>query len=155
MSDARPVASADALKPAREAPPPAAPEMSVPIRSDLDILAARQKGRALASELGFSNSSLTMIATAISELARNIVLYAKRGEIVLRRVEEDGRAGIVVVARDEGPGIPDINLAMQTGYSTSGSLGLGLPGVRRLMDEFSIASEAGKGTSVTATKWKR
>jgi serine/threonine-protein kinase RsbT len=149
------VATADGSKVGRGAPPPAAVEMCVPISSDLDILTARQKGRALASDVGFSNSNLTMIATAISELARNIVLYAKRGEIVLRRIEDDGRPGIVVMARDEGPGIPDINLAMQTGYSTSGSLGLGLPGVRRLMDEFTIVSEAGKGTSVTATKWRR
>jgi serine/threonine-protein kinase RsbT len=149
------MAPAKGVKSERNQPPPAAPETLVPIRSDLDILTARQKGRALASELGFSSSHLTVIATAISELARNIVLYAKRGEIVLRRVDEDGRSGIVVVARDEGPGITDVNLAMQTGYSTSGSLGLGLPGVRRLMDEFSISSGAGQGTSVTATKWKR
>jgi serine/threonine-protein kinase RsbT len=129
-------------------------ETRVPIRSDLDILSARQKGRALAAELGFSSSSLTLVATAISELARNIVLYARRGEIVLARIEADGRSGIVVTARDEGPGIPDINLAMQSGYSTSGSLGLGLPGVRRLMDEFEIVSELRKGTTVTAKKWK-
>ena len=129
-------------------------ETRVPIRSDLDILAARQKGRAMAAELGFSAGSLTLIATAISELARNIVLYARRGEIILGRVEEDGRSGIVVTARDDGPGIPDIGLAMRSGYSTSGSLGLGLPGVRRLMDEFEIASEIRKGTVVTAKKWK-
>ncbi|HKN47582.1 MAG TPA: anti-sigma regulatory factor [Candidatus Polarisedimenticolia bacterium] len=126
----------------------------MPIRSDRDILEARQKGRTLAAELGFTSTGLTMVATAISELARNIVLYARRGEIVLARIDEDGRQGVVVVARDEGPGIPDINLAMQSGYSTSGSLGLGLPGVRRIMDEFSIVSEVGKGTSVTAKKWK-
>ena len=130
-------------------------EVRVPIHRDKDIVAARQEGRALASLLGFSSSEATLVATAISELARNIVLYAKRGEIVLSRAEDNGRPGIVVMARDEGPGIPDVNMAMQSGYSTSGSLGLGLPGVRRLMDEFEIASQPGKGTSVTAKKWKR
>jgi serine/threonine-protein kinase RsbT len=135
-------------------PPGTVDEMRVPIHSDLDILSARQKGRTLASEMGFSTGNLTLIATAISELARNIVLYARRGEIVLSRIEEDGRMGIAVTARDEGPGIPDIGLAMQSGYSTSGSLGLGLPGVRRLMDEFGIDSSPGKGTIVTAKKWR-
>lgn len=130
-------------------------ETRVPIRSDRDILTAREKGRALATEMGFTSTSLTMVATAISELARNIILYARRGEIVLGRIEENGRQGVAVQARDDGPGIPDIGLAMQSGYSTSGSLGLGLPGVRRLMDEFEILSEVGKGTSVTAKKWRR
>jgi serine/threonine-protein kinase RsbT len=130
-------------------------ETRVPIRSDLDILTARQRGRAMAAEVGFSSSNLTLIATAISELARNIVLYARCGEIVLSRLEENGRPGIAVKARDDGPGIPDVNLAMRSGYSTSGSLGLGLPGVQRLMDEFEIASEVGKGTTVTMRKWAR
>ena len=128
-------------------------ETRVPIRSDLDILTARQRGRAMAAEVGFSSSNLTLIATAISELARNILLYARRGEIVLSRLEENGRPGIAVKARDDGPGIPDVNLAMRSGYSTSGSLGLGLPGVQRLMDEFVIVSELRKGTIVTAKKW--
>ena len=128
-------------------------ETRVPIRSDLDILTARQRGRAMAAEVGFSSSNLTLIATAISELARNILLYARRGEIVLSRLEENGRPGIAVKARDDGPGIPDVNLAMRSGYSTSGSLGLGLPGVQRLMDEFVIVSEPRKGTIVTAKKW--
>ena len=128
-------------------------ETRVPIRSDLDILTARQRGRAMAAEVGFSSSNLTLIATAISELARNIVLYARCGEIVLSRLEENGRPGIAVKARDDGPGIPDVNLAMRSGYSTSGSLGLGLPGVQRLMDEFVIVSEPRKGTIVTAKKW--
>ena len=128
-------------------------ETHVPIRSDLDILTARQRGRAMAAELGFSSSSLTLIATAISELARNILLYAGRGEIVLSRLQENGRPGIAVKAQDDGPGIPDVNLAMQSGYSTSRSLGLGLPGVRRLMDEFVIVSEPRTGTIVTAKIW--
>jgi serine/threonine-protein kinase RsbT len=130
-------------------------ETRVPINSDLDILTARQQGRALAQGLGLSNSNLTLIATAISELARNILLYARRGELVLGIVREDTREGVAVVARDEGPGIADLDRAMEVGYSTSGSLGLGLPGVRRLMDDFEIVSEVGKGTTVTARKWKR
>lgn len=134
---------------------PMADEASVPISSDADIVAARQKGRALAAQMGFGSTDLTLIATAISELARNIVLYARRGEIVLKPAEDGHRRGMIVMARDEGPGITDIPQAMQSGYSTSGSLGLGLPGVRRLMDEFEIVSEVGKGTIVTVKKWKR
>lgn len=131
-------------------------EVQIAIGSDADILAARQMGRHLASELGFSLTDLVMVATSISELARNIVLYARHGEIVLTKAIDDlGHPGIVVVARDHGPGIRDVNRAMQAGYSSSGSLGLGLPGVRRLMDEFQILSEVGKGTIVTAKKWNR
>lgn len=124
------------------------------VSSDLDILTARQEGRALAQSLGLSNSTLTAIATVISELTRNILLYAKRGELIVGVVENNGRQGISVVARDDGPGIPDIQRAMQLGYSTSGSLGLGLPGVRRLMDDFEIVSEVGKGTTITVRKWR-
>lgn len=133
-----------------------ADEVRVSIGSDADIVAARQKGRELAGQCGFPSTELAVVATAISELARNIVRYAARGEIVLRLIDNDGgRRGIEVVAADDGPGIPDITLAMQDGYSTSGSLGLGLPGVRRLMDDFDIVSEFGKGTTVTVHKWKR
>ena len=131
-------------------------EIHVPIGSDTDILAARQSGRNLAAEQGFSLTDLVMVATSISELARNIVLYATKGEIVLSvAINDRGKRGIVVVARDEGPGIRDVKQAMQSGFSTSGSLGLGLPGVRRLMDDFQIVSEVGKGTIVTAKKWNR
>ena len=137
-----------------EAPIPRA-EHRVPIESDRDILSARTQGRALAQQLGLPNGDLTLVATAISELARNIILYARRGEIVLSLVQNDGREGLAVVARDQGPGIPDIGRALDVGYSTSGSLGLGLPGVRRLMDDFQIESLTGKGTTVRATKWKR
>ncbi len=133
-----------------------ADETRVAIRSDADIVVARQKGRELAAQLGFQSTDLTLIATAISELARNIVLYAKRGEIVLRSGQsENGAGGIMVVARDEGPGIRNIEQVMQVGYSTSGSLGLGLPGVKRLMDQFEIASKVGEGTTVTIAKWRR
>ena len=130
-------------------------DVQVPINSDLDLVRAREKGRVLAGQLGFVQSDLTLVATAISELARNIVRYARRGEIVLRQAEDGGIPGIVIIARDEGPGIPDVNRAMEQGYSTSGGLGLGLPGVRRIMDKFEIVSEVGKGTVVTAVKWKR
>jgi serine/threonine-protein kinase RsbT len=130
-------------------------ETCVPILRDGDIVAARQKGRDLATQIGFSGSDLTVIATAISEIARNIVVYAQRGEISLSIVERDGKRGILVIARDEGPGIPDIEQAMRDGFSTGRSLGLGLPGSRRLMDEFEISSAVGQGTTVTMRKWKK
>ena len=130
-------------------------ELVVQIRADPDVLLARQKARELAKSLRFSGSELTLIATAISEVARNIVTYAKRGEIVLRLVNQGRRRGIRVIAQDQGPGIADIPRAMEDGYSTSSSLGLGLPGSKRLMDDFNIVSALGKGTTVTMTKWER
>ena len=130
-------------------------ESRVAINSDQDIVLARQKGRTLAADSGFSSVDATLIATAISELARNIVTYAKRGEITLSALAESGRRGIRIVASDQGPGIADIRQALRDGFSTSGSLGLGLPGVRRLVDEFEIVSEKNRGTTVTAQKWRR
>jgi serine/threonine-protein kinase RsbT len=132
-----------------------AEEVEVAISSDQDIVLARQKGRVMAIELGFSSGDATLIATAISELARNILSYARRGEITLKIVHAASRQGISIIASDSGPGIRDIRQAMRDGFSTSGSLGLGLPGVRRLMDEFEIASEPGRGTIVTVKKWKQ
>jgi serine/threonine-protein kinase RsbT len=129
-------------------------EIQVPINSDQDIVIARQKGRLLAAALSFSSVDATLIATAISELARNIITYAKSGEIRLTAINGSARRGIRLVARDEGPGINDIQQALRDGFSTSGSLGLGLPGVRRLVDEFEIVSEKNRGTTVTAQKWK-
>lgn len=125
------------------------------INSDQDIVAARQRGRALAVELGFSAVDSTLIATAISELARNIVSYAGTGEITLKTIQNSTRQGILIVAADEGPGIHDLRQALRDGFSTSGSLGLGLPGVRRLMDEFEIASQPGRGTRVEVKKWRQ
>ncbi len=125
----------------------------VPITSDRDIITARQRGKELATRLGFSTIDLTLIATAISELSRNIVIYAKTGEIVMKPVRQAGRKGIQVVARDDGPGIPDIPRALEDGFSTSRSLGLGLPGVRRLMDSFDLVSKVNQGTTVTVAKW--
>jgi len=129
-------------------------EIRVAINSDQDIVSARQKGRVVANELGFSSGDATLIATAISELARNIVSYARRGQITIRQVNGLNRRGIAVIADDEGPGIADIRQALRDGFSTSGSLGLGLPGVRRLMDEFEITSQLGKGTTVMVKKWR-
>lgn len=130
-----------------------ADEDCVPINSEIDIVTARQKGREMAAQLGFSTTELTLIATAISEVARNIVEYAKEGEISLSIDQQGDKRGIVVIACDNGPGIPNIKLAMQDGYSTGKSLGLGLPGAKRLMDEFEIVSEVGKGTKITMKKW--
>jgi serine/threonine-protein kinase RsbT len=128
-------------------------EVFVHVSSDADVVAAREKGRELSARLGFSTIDLTLIVTAISEVARNILLYAQEGDIELRLDNNDGHRGIVVVARDEGPGIPDLELAMRDSYSTGNGLGLGLPGARRLMDEFEIKSEISKGTTVVMKKW--
>lgn len=129
-------------------------EVRIPIRHDADIISARQLGREMATKIGFSGSDLTVIATAISEVVRNIVVYAGSGELVLSRVQQGARLGILIIAQDRGPGIADIDLAMMDGYSTGGSLGLGLPGSRRLMDDFDIVSTVGEGTTVTMKKWK-
>ena len=130
-------------------------ETRVHIEREADIVLARQAGRQLAAQLGLTATEQTLIATAISEVARNIVVYAQEGDIVLSRGEEGGRVGIIVIAIDRGPGIENKELAMRDGYSTKNSLGLGLPGARRLMDDFSLESEVGKGTTVTMKKWKR
>ena len=125
------------------------------IRSNLDIVTARQHGRTLAARAGFGATDVTLIATAISELARNIVSYAVQGEIILRVLESTNAKGIMIISRDSGPGIRSVDDAMRDGYSTSGGLGLGLPGVRRLVDEFTIESVPGRGTMVRVTKWLR
>lgn len=129
-------------------------ETRLAIESDADVVRARQQARELAERQGFSGTDLTLIATAISEIARNIVRFASRGVMVFSPVERDGRAGIAVVARDAGPGIPDVERALQDGYSTYQGMGLGLPGARRLMDEFDLTSEVGTGTSVSMIKWR-
>ena len=128
-------------------------EVRVRIQSSLDIVIARQEGRNMAATLGFSNTNLTIIATAISEVARNIVEYAKEGEITIATVGNGVAKGVKIVARDKGPGIVDLETAMRDGYSTSRSLGLGLPGAKRLMDEFEISSTVGQGTTITMKKW--
>jgi serine/threonine-protein kinase RsbT len=129
-----------------------ASELRVPIASEGDVIAARQGGRALALTSGLDSTDVTLVATAISEVARNILSYAGSGEVLVR-VDRTGRPALTVVAYDDGPGIADIDLAMQDGYSTGTSLGMGLPGARRLMDEFEVTSTLGEGTRVTMSKW--
>jgi RNA polymerase sigma factor (sigma-70 family) len=128
-------------------------EVRIAIRTDADIVAARQAARQLAARLGFSRTDLTILATAVSEVARNIVRFAGAGEIVVVLVDGH-RHGVQIVARDAGPGILDVDQALTDGFSTYDGLGLGLPGARRLMDEFAVASEPGRGTTVTMTKWR-
>lgn len=133
-------------------------ELNTEIHSAVDIVTARQRGRTLALELGFNGADVTLIAAAISEVARNIVDHAKEGEIVMCSLGNGavgGRRGIQIIARDQGPGIRDVAQAMQYGYSTRKGLGVGLPGAKWLMDEFDIASEVGRGTTITMKKWKR
>ncbi len=131
-----------------------ADEVRVPITTDADLVTARAEGRAMAERLGFPRPDPTLIATAISEVARNIVVHAGRGEIVLRPFDDADRFGVVVVARDEGAGIRDVAAAVRDDYSGRGGLGLGLPGARRLMDDFDLESDADTGTTVTMTKWR-
>jgi serine/threonine-protein kinase RsbT len=127
----------------------------IPILSDVDIVEARMVSRSLAKYIGFDGADQVMIATAVSEVARNIIEYAKSGKVVLSVVQDHSRRGLEVVARDEGPGIADIPQAMTDGFSTSRGLGLGLPGSRRLMDEFLLESKVRQGTTVTMRKWLR
>jgi serine/threonine-protein kinase RsbT len=128
-------------------------EMRVPIASAGDIVTARQEGRQLALELGFESTDVTLIAAAISEVSRNIVEYARSGEILLRAEHNGTKRGLCVVARDRGPGIADVARAIQYGYSTRKGLGVGLPGAKLLMDEFEIVSKVGEGTTITMKKW--
>jgi serine/threonine-protein kinase RsbT len=129
-------------------------EVRVPINADADLVAARAAGRAMAEQLGFPRPDPTLIATAISEVARNIVVHVGRGEIVLRPLQEADRYGLVVIASDEGPGIRDVEAALRDDYSGRGGLGLGLPGARRLMDDFEVVSCVETGTTVTMKKWR-
>ena len=129
------------------------PEEFIPVTGDADIVTARTRAKDVAAALGFSRTDQTRIATAVSEVARNIVVYAGTGEVALRPKRGDGGWGLVVVARDDGPGIADLDQALTDGYSTAGSLGVGLPGSRRLMDSLEIDSEMGRGTTVTMVKW--
>lgn len=132
-----------------------ADEIRVPIASDKDVVQARQSGRELAARAGFTSGDQTVIAAAISEIARNVLMYARKGEVLIGIVANGDHSGVMIVARDQGPGIPDIERALRDGYSTSGGLGLGLPGAKRLMDDFEIVSAAQQGTTITMRKWKR
>jgi serine/threonine-protein kinase RsbT len=130
-------------------------EVRVGIAADADLISARAEGRALAERQGFSRTDATLIATAISEIARNIVVHAGRGEIVLQALDERARCGVLVIARDDGPGIWDVERAIQGYTNRSGpGLGLGLPGARRLMDEFELESQPEMGTTVKMIKWR-
>jgi serine/threonine-protein kinase RsbT len=129
-------------------------QVRIEVTSDADIVPARARGRALAGELGFSRTDATLVATAISEIARNIVVHAGRGEVELRPAYEADRRGVVVIARDEGPGIRDVEAALREGFGTKGGLGLGLPGVQRIMDKFAIETEPNRGTTITMQMWR-
>ena len=130
-------------------------DVRVAIRTDADVVTARQEARSMGAGLGFSSTDLTLLATAISEIARNITTYAGEGEVALRVLNAGGREGIEVVASDNGPGIADVERAMQDGYTTGNGLGLGLPGTRRLVDEFELETQPGVGTTVRLVKWTR
>jgi serine/threonine-protein kinase RsbT len=130
-------------------------EILVPIAGERDIVLARQRGRDLAGGEPFSMTDLTVIATAISEVARNIVLYAGRGEIRVATIRRGDRVGVVITATDHGPGIADVEQALKDGYSTGHGLGLGLPAARRLMDELEVVSQVGVGTTLVMRKWAR
>jgi serine/threonine-protein kinase RsbT len=128
-------------------------EVRVPINSDADLVSARAEGRAMAERLGFPRPDPTLIATAISEVARNIIVHVGQGEILLTPLEDAQRYGLAVIARDQGAGIRDIEAALRADYSGRGGLGLGLAGARRLMDEFEIDTSP-DGTTVTMKKWR-
>ncbi len=128
--------------------------LRIPIHVDADVVAARRGAREMAARQGFSSTDLTVVATAVSEIARNIVRFAGKGVILVELLTQP-QVGVRMVAMDNGPGIPDVDRALTDGYSTYDGLGLGLPGARRLMDEFTVVSEAGRGTTVTMTKWRR
>jgi len=130
-------------------------EGAVAIETEADIVVARRTVRELAARTGFGLTNVTRIVTAASEMARNIFQYAGKGTMHWRRVDTDGRQGLELRFEDHGPGIPDIDRAMQEGYSTGQGLGMGLPGTKRLIDEMEIRSSPGNGTTVTLKKWRR
>ncbi len=128
-------------------------QVRVFIRDESDVVVARRRARELASQQRFSEAEAEALATAVTEIARNIVVHAGGGEILFGQAVDGPRRGVVVIARDAGPGIPNIEQAMQDGFSTKHGLGFGLPGARRLVDEFGIESKTGAGTTVTLRKW--
>lgn len=132
-----------------------APEVFIPVEREIDVVTARLRGSDLARDLGFSAAEVYAVAIAVSEVARNIVRYARRGQVIFRVVRDGARVGLTIVAEDHGPGIVDLARAMEPGFSTGNSLGLGLNSAERQMDEFDIASTYGEGTTVTMIKWKR
>lgn len=128
-------------------------EARIRVDSELGVVAARQAGRQMAGELGFSTTDQALIATAISEMARNIIQYARSGDISIELISRQFQRGIQVTAKDEGPGIPNVEMALRDGYTSGKGMGMGIPGARRLMDEFAITSEVDRGTTVVMKKW--
>jgi serine/threonine-protein kinase RsbT len=125
----------------------------VAVRNNTDIVTARNSVRTYAKQMGFGLVDQSRIATAVSELARNIVVYAKSGKVEIAKLNEGPKKGIEIVCEDNGPGIPDIEQAMSEGFTTGGSLGMGMPGTKKLVDAMDVWSEAGKGTRVTIRKF--
>lgn len=130
-------------------------QKTLEINQDEEVILIRKEVRKVCQELGFSTLEQTRIITACSELARNLIHHGQGGKINISAIEGTDKQGIEVEFIDQGPGIPDVDLAMQEGYSTVGSLGMGLPGARRLVDEMEIDSQPGKGTRVVIRKWKK
>ncbi|HET7828490.1 MAG TPA: anti-sigma regulatory factor [Candidatus Limnocylindrales bacterium] len=128
---------------------------TMPLRSSQDVVRARQRVRDIAVGMGFSLVEQTKLVTAASELARNTIEYGRGGDMTIERIDAPGVPGIRLVFSDQGPGIPDIELALRDGYTTGGGLGMGLGGARRLVSEMTIDSTPGAGTRITVTKWKR
>ena len=128
---------------------------TVTISSDADIVTARRQGRTFVLQLGFSSPEAMVVATAISELARNIIMYATSGEIVLRPVEHEGKPGVLVIARDQGPGMSEMQRAALSGCSPASAVCHGLHGLKRLVDECVIVSQTGQGTTISVTKWRQ
>ncbi len=126
---------------------------TVKIENNMDLVKARQAVRTLALDLGYGIVNQTKLVTAVSELTRNVLLYAGKGEINIELIESGTKKGLKITVTDEGPGIPDVDLAITDGYSSSKGLGKGLSGTKKLMDDFSIKTEVGKGTEVVIIKW--
>lgn len=131
------------------------PPSETPIRNEGDIVLVRRTAREAATRAGFGPTDVTRIVTASSELARNIFKYATQGTMCWRMIAQGQRAGLELEFKDQGPGIADVQLALEEGYSTSGGLGMGLPGAKRLVDELEVRSIVGQGTVVTLKKWRR
>lgn len=146
VSSAAPIAQPSAASSVR---------VRIPIATDADVAVAGEHGRRLASRLDFSPTDITVIAAAILEVARNVLAHGQRGDLMLHLIQKRGRLGVAVLARDKGPGIANVRQALRDGCSTSGGLGLGLASARRLMDEFRVRSEPGRGTTITMRKWTR
>ncbi|PWV44927.1 anti-sigma regulatory factor [Nocardiopsis sp. L17-MgMaSL7] len=129
-------------------------DLSLPVRNDADLMSVRQRVRGLAQDLGFGLVQQTKLVTAASELARNTLVHGGGGHVTVEAVTDgNGGAGVTLVFTDQGPGIADVDRALDDGYSTAGGLGMGLSGSKRLVDDFSVRTAPGEGTAVTITLW--